>query len=96
MIAVIIAVVSFKVVDYLTLKSRRFREAVEPIPILLVDHGQIVKGGLKKAKMDTEEFEIEMRLAGIEDMNEIKFSRLEPNGRISFILRNKEKSRKID
>ena len=94
MMAVIIAVVFFKIIDYLTLKSKRFRESVEPNPILLVDHGQIDKVGLKKAKMDKEEFEIEMRLAGIEDVNEVKFSRLEPNGRISFILRSKEKEGK--
>ena len=96
MMAVIIAIVFFKIIDYLTLKSKRFRESVEPNPILLVDHGQIDKGGLDKAKMDKGEFEIEMRLAGIEDVNEIKFSHLEPNGRISFILRNKEKNRNID
>ena len=96
MLAVIIAVVFFKVIDYLTLKSKRFRRSIEPNPILLVDFGKIDMDGLEKAKMDREEFEIEMRLAGIENVDEIKFARLEPNGRISFILRNKEKNRNID
>ena len=96
MMAVIVAVVFFKIIDYLTLKSKKFREKVEPNPILLVDYGQISKDGLQKAKMDIEEFEIEMRLAGIENVNEIKFARLEPNGRISFILRVKEKNKNID
>lgn len=96
MMAVIVAVVFFKIIDYLTLKSKKFREKVEPNPILLVDYGQISKDGLQKAKMDIEEFEIEMRLAGIENINEIKFARLEPNGRISFILRVKEKNKNID
>jgi uncharacterized membrane protein YcaP (DUF421 family) len=41
--------------------------------------------------MDKEEFKVEMRLAGIERESEIKFARLEPNGKISFILRNKDK-----
>ena len=96
LVAVIIVVVFFKIIDYLTLKSKRFRESVEPHPILLVDYGKIDKDGLKKAKMDKEEFEIEMRLAGIETADEIKFARLEPNGKISFILRNKEKNRNIE
>jgi uncharacterized membrane protein YcaP (DUF421 family) len=96
MMAVIIAVIFFKIIDYLTLKSKKFREKVEPIPILLVDYGQIRKDGLEKAKMDKEEFEIEMRLSGIENVNEIKFARLEPNGRISFILRDKEKNKNTD
>ncbi len=91
MVAVIIVVIFFKIIDYLTLRSKRFRDSVEPHPILLVDHGQISKKGLEEAKMDKEEFEVEMRLAGIEKESEIKFARLEPNGKISFILRNKER-----
>jgi hypothetical protein len=63
MVAVIIVVIFFKIIDYLTLRSKRFRESVEPNPILLVDHGQISKIGLEKAKMDKEEFKVEMRLA---------------------------------
>lgn len=89
MAAVIIAVIFFKVIDYLTLKSRRFRESIEPKPILLVEHGSIVNEGLKKAKMDMAEFEAEMRLSGLEDASEIKYARLESNGKISFIMNKK-------
>ena len=89
MAAVIIAVIFFKVIDYLTLKSRRFRESLEPKPILLVEHGSIVNEGLKKAKMDMAEFEAEMRLNGLENASEIKYARLESNGKISFIMRKK-------
>jgi len=89
MAAVIIAVIFFKVIDYLTLKSRRFRESIEPKPILLVKHGSIVKEGLKRAKMDMAEFEAEMRLSGLEDAREIKYARLESNGKISFIMNKK-------
>jgi len=89
MAAVIIAVIFFKVIDYLTLKSRRFRESIEPKPILLVEHGSIVNEGLKRAKMDMAEFEAEMRLSGLEDAREIKYARLESNGKISFIMNKK-------
>ncbi len=89
MAAVIIAVIFFKVIDYMTLKSRRFRESIEPKPILLVEHGSIVNAGLKKAKMDKAEFEAEMRLNGLENASEIKYARLESNGKISFIMKKK-------
>ena len=92
MAAVIIAVIFFKVIDYLTLKSRRFRESIEPKPILLVKHGSIVNEGLKRAKMDMAEFEAEMRLSGLEDAREIKYARLESNGKISFIKNKKMSS----
>ncbi len=68
MAAVIIVVIFFKVIDYLTLKSRRFRDSLEPKPILLVEHGMLVDEGLKKAKLDITEFEAEMRLKGIENV----------------------------
>lgn len=86
MAAVIIAIIFFKAIDYLTLKSRRFRNSLQPKPILLVDHGSIVDEGLTKAKMDITEFEAEMRLEGIENVREIKYARLESNGKISFIM----------
>jgi uncharacterized membrane protein YcaP (DUF421 family) len=89
MAAVIIAVIFFKVIDYLTLKSRRFRDSLEPKPILLVEQGSLVDNGLKKAKMDITEFEAEMRLKGIEDVREIKYARLESKGSISFIMTKK-------
>ena len=89
MAAVVIAVIFFKVIDYMTLKSRRFRESIEPKPILLVEHGSIVNEGLKRAKMDKAEFEAEMRLNGLEDASEIKYARLESSGKISFIMKKK-------
>lgn len=87
MAAVIIVVVFFKAIDYLTLKSKRFRNSMEPKPITLVEYGSIEARGLKAAKMDFEEFEVQMRLNGIENVDEIKFARLEPNGQVSFILK---------
>ena len=92
----IIAIIFFKVIDYLTLKSRRFRNSLEPKPILLVEYGSIVKEGLKKAKMDIIEFEAEMRLEGIENLSEIKYARLESNGKISFIMKRKMTSDEIN
>jgi ABC-type multidrug transport system fused ATPase/permease subunit len=89
MAAVMIAVIIFKVIDYLTLKSRRFREYIEPKPILLVEHGSIVNEGLKKAKMDMADFETELRLRGLEDASEIKYARLESKGKISYIMKEK-------
>ncbi len=56
---------------------------------MLVEHGSIVNDGLKKAKMDRAEFDAEMRLNGLEDSSEIKYARLESNGKISFIMKKK-------
>ena len=39
--------------------------------------------------MDKAEFEAEMRLNGLENASEIKYARLESNGKISFIMKKK-------
>lgn len=56
---------------------------------MLVEHGSIVVDCLKKPKMDLAEFEAEMRLRGLEGVSEIKYARLESNGKISVIMKKK-------
>jgi hypothetical protein len=87
--AVIIVIIFFKIIDYTTFKSKRFRGAAEPKPIRLAEKGSIMNVNLKKARMTKEDFEIEMRLKGIEKISDVKFAQLETNGQISFIKRDK-------
>lgn len=87
MAAVIIVVIFFKIIDFLTSKFNRFKKFVEPKPIRLVEGGILDEDGLKKAKIDSKEFEAQMRLKGIDTASEIKTSYLESNGQISFIIK---------
>jgi hypothetical protein len=87
MAAVIVVVIFFKMIDYITLKSKRFRYSVEPKSIMLVEYGSMIQENLKKARMDKEDFEMQMRLKGIEDVSKIKKAQLESNGQISFIMK---------
>lgn len=89
MAAVIVVVIFFKIIDYTTLKNKRFRHSIEPRPIRLAEKGSIMNENLKKSKMAKEDFEIQMRLNGIEKISDVKFAQLEANGQISFIKRDK-------
>jgi uncharacterized membrane protein YcaP (DUF421 family) len=82
---IIIAIVVFKMYDYLTTKYRRFSKAIISNPILLVKDGKILDESLMKARISREEFESYLRLSGTDDISDIKSSYLEINGQVSFI-----------
>ena len=87
--AVVMIVIVFKLLDYLSAKNKRLEKIINPDIIPLVKNGIIDNEGMIKARIGIKEFNSFMRLAGIRDLNEIEISNLELNGQISFIKRNK-------
>jgi uncharacterized membrane protein YcaP (DUF421 family) len=86
--SVVIVVILFKLLDYVTMKSKKFSKLTIPNAILLVKDGKYVEGGLKKAKIDEREFESYMRIHGVEYVSDVRLSYLEVNGQVSIIKRN--------
>ena len=83
--AVVIIVVIFKGIDYVTSRSKRFTRILIAQPVQLVKDGEYVVSGLKKARISDDEFKSLMRLNGIKKLEEVKESYLEMNGQVSFI-----------
>lgn len=83
--AVVIIVVIFKGIDYITSRSKRFTRILVAQPVQLVKDGKYVMSGLKKARISDDEFKSLMRLNGIKKLEEVKESYLEMNGQVSFI-----------
>ena len=83
--AVVIMVVIFKGIDYVTSKSKRFTRILVAQPVQLVKDGKYVMSGLKKARISDDEFKSLMRLNGIKKLEEVQESYLEMNGQVSFI-----------
>lgn len=83
--AVVIIVVIFKGIDYVTSRSKRFTRILVAQPVQLVKDGKYVVSGLKKARISDDEFKSLMRLNGIKKLEEVKESYLEMNGQVSFI-----------
>jgi uncharacterized membrane protein YcaP (DUF421 family) len=86
--SVVIVVILFKLLDYVTMKSKKFSKLTVPNAILLVKDGKYVEGGLKKAKIDEREFESYMRIHGVEYVSDVRLSYLEVNGQVSIIKQN--------
>lgn len=85
--SIVIVVALFKVLDYLTMKSKRFSRLTTSKPILLAKNGQIIREGMRAARFNDEEYRSLMRLHGIRDLSEVDESYLEINGQVSFLKR---------
>lgn len=86
---VLIIIVIFKVLDYVSTKNKKMEKIINPEVIELVKDGQVDKEGMIKARIGIKEYESFMRLAGIRDIQDIEISNLEINGQISFITKDK-------
>jgi uncharacterized membrane protein YcaP (DUF421 family) len=88
--AIIIVVALFKLIDYFTIRSKRFEKFTEEDPTLLVKDGAYIEEGFRKARVTKGEFHAHMRTNGIKDISEVEESYLEITGQISFIEKKKE------
>lgn len=71
---------------FLTLKSVKLRNLLDPKPIPLIKNGQIIFKSLSKARISIDVLLFEMRKAQIEEVQKIALALWEPDGTISFFL----------
>lgn len=85
----VIAVTTLMSLVYLTsvlsYKFSRFEEIVEGKPSLLVVKGEPVVETMDQERIPPQELASEMRRAGIDRLDRIKWAVLEPGGKIAFI-----------
>jgi uncharacterized membrane protein YcaP (DUF421 family) len=74
--------------SYLSYRSKKARTVLEGDPIVLVDHGRIVQGNLKRERMTEDEVAEEMRQQQIPSLDEVEWAIIEANGSISFIKKS--------
>ncbi len=75
--------------SWLTYLSPRAERVLEGVPRVLIRNGVIVQANMRRDRITGAELEIEMRLAGIAHMRDVAWGILEPNGKISFIRRER-------
>jgi uncharacterized membrane protein YcaP (DUF421 family) len=72
-----------------TWRSRRLRKVLEPEPLVLVEHGQIIETNLARERMTRDELMAELRLAQFELIEDVDWAVLERNGKVSFLPRDR-------
>lgn len=71
---------------YLLLKSPRFRRLVNTPPVTIVKDGNILYGGLKKARITLDVLLEELRENQVDDVKKVVLATWEADGKISFFL----------
>lgn len=77
------------VLSWASYLSPRAEKLLEGEPRVVVRHGEVLKHSLQRDRLTRGELESEMRLAGIASLHDVAWAVLEPNGKISFIAREK-------
>lgn len=83
--AMVVYSLSAILLSWLGSKSMKARRMIEGTPLVLMDHGELYRENLKKAKIDVTEFLVQCRVNGYFDVSKLETAVLEGNGKISFL-----------
>lgn len=71
--------------DWAAYKSPRLARFVEPPPLVLVNHGRMHRGNLRREFIAPEELMGKLREKGVDDLAQVKRAVMESNGEVSVI-----------
>ena len=95
LIAGIVSLILYGIISYIiakvTMKSVKLRRFISGVPTILMENGKIIESGLKKSKLDINDFLAEARTNGYFDLDEIDTAIMEINGSVSFLPKEKDK-----
>lgn len=72
-------------VSYLSYRFRGLRTVLDGKPLLVVEHGKLIKANLKRERLTDDDLLEQARQNGIDSLEQVKWAILETNGQISFI-----------
>lgn len=65
--------------------SRRFSSLVDAAPTVLVANGALVEANMNRERITPAELYSELHMAGLEELSQVKWAILEPDGQISVV-----------
>ncbi len=85
LLAMVIYGIATALISYICCKSLKFRRFLNGKSIIVYENGKFSIDGLKKARLDINEFLTQSRINGYFDLSEIKIAIMEQNGKLSFL-----------
>lgn len=82
------------VLSYASMRWRTFRRILRPAPVLLVRDGQPIWPNLSREHVDEEELLSQLRLQGLERLDQVKYAFMEADGEISILRKEGEPERR--
>lgn len=80
----IYALIAF-IMSWLTNKSLIAKHIMNGTPLILIEHGKMLKRNFNKVRIDINEFLCECRVQGYFDISEIEYAIMETDGRVSIL-----------
>jgi uncharacterized membrane protein YcaP (DUF421 family) len=74
-------------IDWLAYALPALQRVLEPPPLLLIDHGKVLKRHLRMELVTDEELKSKLREHGVTDPREVDKAYLEPDGQVTVIKR---------
>lgn len=65
--------------------SKRFSSVIDASPSVLVANGQLLEANMNRERITPEELYSELHMSGLEELSQVKWAILEPDGQISVI-----------
>ena len=78
-------------VSYVSFRSKRAARVAEGVPVLVVDDGRILRENLHVERVTVDELLESARSQGIAEVGDIRWGILEPDGKFSFIRRDRSR-----
>ena len=88
MLVVTIIVLINKGIDLLMLYKEGVKSAIDGEPVEVVRDGQINMVGLVERSMSTKELFEQLRIRGVETLDQVRYAYIEPSGSLSLFLEN--------
>jgi len=76
-------------VSFIALKIPRFREILTGKPVIIIVDGVIDQKALKATRLSVEELQEDLRLKDVFDLASVRLARLETNGQLSVLLKDR-------
>jgi len=90
----LIPLVSITVINYLLqcliLKNRKIENFLQGTPSVLVENGEVIVKNLRKERVTLADLEVLLREKNVRNINQVQEATLEPNGRLSIVLKEVE------
>ncbi len=85
LVAIVVVASAKYVTAWVTYASHRLSKLLEGQPTLLVEHGELVRDGLRRELMNEQDVMAALRLKEVVDMREVKSAFMEVDGEVSVI-----------
>ncbi|HEX2947078.1 MAG TPA: DUF421 domain-containing protein [Clostridia bacterium] len=78
--------------EYLSIKSIGLRRIIDGQPVILIQHGEVVKSALYKTRLNLDQLKMLLRKENVYDMKEVDYAILENNGELSVLKKDEFKN----